>query len=102
MNYWLSPTGQAIAVHHGGHTERAIDFVFGRYEQEAFEAGIIDRIGLNTSKDIIGFLESKGWLRFQDWGKPGGEWIIHNRRPTKRQIEMMFELTGYFYKTDEQ
>lgn len=100
MNYWLSPTGQSIAVPLGGHTGRAIDLVFERYEQEARKEGVIDRIGLNTGADIIGFLESKGWLRFQDWGKTGGEWIIHNRRPTKKQIEMMFELTGYFYKSE--
>jgi hypothetical protein len=98
MNYWLSSTGRVIACRLGGHMEKAIDLVFEKYEKEAVEKGILDKHGcLNTGADIIGFIESKGWIRYEDWtGNP--RWLIWNRRPTKKQIEMMFKLTGHFYE----
>jgi hypothetical protein len=88
MNYWLSPKGKVWAEQNiGQHRERAKKIIDEYFYHEV----ISDEI------DPVDFLESKGFIRFMDWGnKP--QWIIYNQKPTHHQIKKMFELTSFIFE----
>lgn len=100
MNFWLSPSGRVVDCGLGEHTTKVIDLLFEKYADEAVKAGVINQWGCLTdgNSDPVGFLERKGWIRYQYWTKTPG-WLINGRRPTKKQIERMFELTGYYHES---
>lgn len=102
-NYWLSPTGQVIEVKLGEHYSEALNICEKRYKDECVRRGLVECPkdmfiwdGYDSPMSPVQFLEDeKNWIRYEDWGNNG--WIIYKQRPTKKQIDRMFELTGYFY-----
>jgi len=93
MNYWLSPNGRVWCEEKiGSHYERALTIIDQYFPKILDENNILPH-----SINAVEFLESKGYIRYMDWGnKP--EWIIYTQKPTRMQIKKMFELTKFIYQ----
>jgi hypothetical protein len=102
MNCWLSPTGKVVNVELGGHWESALKICEEKYLTSETDNGFGEFEFINNNP--LYYLEDRGWIRHCDWDRriaaQSDGWIMRNKRPTKKQIEMMFELTGYFYNKE--
>jgi len=98
VGYWLSPQGEVVETQIGRHMENGFELCKKYYAEETmYEINNTGTYMFKAKLDAVYFLEEKNWIRYQGWCDV--EWIIRNtHRPTKRQIEKMYELTGYFYE----
>lgn len=100
MNYWLAPNGKVWEMEDlGRHYEVAVDIIIEKYpellDKHALELGV----KLYDGIDAVNDLENRRYIRYMDWSN-NPHWIIYNQKPTRQQINKMFELTGFIYVKD--
>lgn len=100
MNCWLSPTGRVVYVTKiGGHYECALEICEKKYLTDETDDGN----GFFKPNPLY-YLEDRGWIRRCDWDSriaaESDGWVLRHIKPTKKQIDMMFELTGFYYNDE--
>lgn len=99
---WLSPEGEVIYCSgkwaHGGTAWGIME------ENLGLDIDIIDDLD-RTHGSLTAALESLGWIRYTtlpNYATGGYDdigWVINDKyKPTKNQIDKMFDLTGYIYR----
>ena len=90
---WLSPLGEVryCKLNHG---LEAVSIIEEKYNDPANEE-LLEKYGF----DYDLFLEDKGWIKYTHNTSGCPMWAFGCRRLTKKQLDKMFELTGYIQKT---
>lgn len=94
---WLSPSGEVWYC--TNHTKKAVDIIEKLYKK--FYPGLtIYEILADYNHSPEYFLEKHGWIKYfnrSEYEYKG--WVLPAINPTKKQLDMMFELTGYVPET---
>ena len=95
MNYWLAPNGRVYENEDiGCHYEMAVDIIIKKFPELLDEYCLSQGVKIYNGKDAVKELEDRGYIRYMDWSNMP-RWIIYNQKPTRHQINKMFELTGF-------
>ena len=97
MNYWLAPNGKVWENEDiGRHYEMAVDIIIEKFPELLDKYCLEHGEKLYLGKDAVAELENRGFIRYMDWTN-NPHWIIYHQKPTRHQIQKMFELTGFIY-----
>lgn len=96
---WLSPTGEVWYCNN--HTSEA-EYIIEKLYKKLYPGCKMCEILKDYRQSPECFLEKHGWIKyFNREGYPYKGWVIltETTRPTKKQLDKMFELTGYIPDT---